>query len=93
MERSFQFFFHFFTQRETEEAENDKGRVVGGESLFGRLAMMRTKLGLTESEIMNSSWIYLNLMMYDIPYYDYKGKEFVRGKKADEALKKYISHE
>ena len=35
---------------------------------------MRTKLNLTDSEIMNKSWIALNLEMADFPYWDYKAK-------------------
>jgi len=47
---------------------------------------MRTKLGLTENELMNSSWIYLNLQMFDFPYYDSKKKEVVKGPKAIDFL-------
>lgn len=52
--------------------------------MFGTLAMIRTKLGLTNKEIMKSCWISLQLQMADFPYYDYKaeaGKEKGKGKK------------
>jgi len=52
---------------------------------------MRTKLGLTESELMNTSWISLCLQMYDFPYYDYKAKKVIRGDRS--ILDKYIGHE
>jgi len=35
--------------------------------------MMRSKLHLTDEELMNKSWIALNLEMADFPYYDYSG--------------------
>lgn len=51
---------------------------------------MRVKLGLTEKEVMESSWISLQLQMFDYPYYDYKAKKYIRGKEADKILAKYI---
>jgi len=51
---------------------------------------MRVRLGLTESELMNSSWISLQLQMYDYPYFDAKAKKFITGKKANEILEKYV---
>jgi len=39
---------------------------------------MRTKLNLTDREIMDKAWIALKLEMGDLPYYDYKAKEKVR---------------
>ena len=49
---------------------------------------MRVKLGLTEKELMESSWISLQLQMYDYPYYDSKAKKVIYGN-AD-ILNKYI---
>lgn len=37
--------------------------------------MIRTKLMLSEKEIMKMSWVRLNLEMQDFPYYDYKAEE------------------
>jgi hypothetical protein len=36
---------------------------------------MRSKLHLTDEEILNKSWIALQLEMQDYPYYDYKSKD------------------
>jgi hypothetical protein len=51
---------------------------------------MRVKLGLTEKELMESSWISLQLQMYDYPYYDVHAKNYIKGKQAEEILAKYI---
>jgi hypothetical protein len=53
---------------------------------------MRTKLGLTEDELMESSWISLNLQMYDFPYWDSKAKKVITSKsEADQILSKYFN--
>jgi len=78
-----------FTDREVEYPE-EKGKIIGGESIFGRLALMRVKLGLTEKELMESSWISLQLQMYDYPYYEYSSKKVITGKKAEDYLAKYV---
>ena len=54
---------------------------------------MRVKLNLTNEELMNSSWISLQLQMYDYPYWDAKAKNIIKGKQADNILSKYMSHE
>jgi hypothetical protein len=51
---------------------------------------MRVKLGLNEKELMESSWISLQLQMYDYPYYDYQAKNVITGKAASEYLNKYM---
>jgi len=51
---------------------------------------MRVKLGLTEKELMESSWISLQLQMYDYPYWDYKAKKMITGDQANLILGKYI---
>jgi len=51
---------------------------------------MRSKLHLTDEEVMNKSWIALNLEMADFPWWDPKAKEIIKGKKAAEVLNKYI---
>jgi hypothetical protein len=52
---------------------------------------MRTKLGLTESELMKSIWVYINLQMFDFPYWESKGGEApVTGKEAIDHLDKYM---
>lgn len=51
---------------------------------------MRSKLNLTDKEVMNKSWIALQLEMADFPWWSPKGKKIVRGKKAIEALNKYL---
>jgi hypothetical protein len=52
---------------------------------------MRVKLGLTETELMNKSWIALNIEMSDYPYWDYSGKKVVKGKAASDYLQKFIT--
>ena len=79
-----------FTSREDEHTESETGRTVGGESIFGRISLMRVKLGLTNEEVMNSSWISLQLQMYDYPYFDYKAKKTISGEQANAILDKYI---
>jgi hypothetical protein len=37
--------------------------------------MMRTKLGLTDTELMNMPWIALMIATNDFPWYDYKKGE------------------
>ena len=59
----------------------------GGDSLFGRLAMYRTKLGLTESELLNKSWISILMETNDFPWYDYNAKRVIKGDAA--ILEKY----
>jgi hypothetical protein len=53
---------------------------------------MRVKLGLTDTEMMNSSYISLCLQSADFPWYDPKGKEriVVTGKQAEQILGKYM---
>jgi len=51
---------------------------------------MRVKLGLTEKELMESSWISLQLQMFDYPYWDYKAKKYIKGDRANAILAKYI---
>ena len=41
---------------------------------------MRAKLHLTEEELMNKSWIALNLEMKDYPYFDHKAKKVITDK-------------
>lgn len=52
---------------------------------------MRVKLGLSEQELMDSSWISLQLQMYDYPYYDSKAKNIITDpSQANSILQKYI---
>ena len=51
---------------------------------------MRSKLHLTDEEVMNKSWIALNLEMADFPWWDPKAKKLIKGKEATEILSKYI---
>ena len=53
---------------------------------------MRSKLHLTDEEVMNKSWIALNLEMADFPWYDPKAKKFIRGKEAVEILKNKLNN-
>jgi len=78
-----------FTSREAESSK-EKGAIKGGESIFGRIALMRVKLNLSNEELMNTSWVSLQLQMYDYPYWDYSAKSVIRGKDATDALQKYI---
>ena len=48
--------------------------------------MMRTKLHLTDEELMDKSWIALNLEMYDFPYYDYKAKKVISEREETEKI-------
>lgn len=52
---------------------------------------MRTKLGLTDAELMNKSWIALCLESADFPFYDPKAKRIIKGAKAAAILDKYMS--
>ena len=51
---------------------------------------MRTKLGLTDAELMNKSWIALCLESADFPYFDPKAKRIIKGKEAAQILDKYL---
>ena len=51
---------------------------------------MRTKLGLTDAELMNKSWIALCLESADFPYFDPHAKRIIKGKEAAEILDKYL---
>jgi hypothetical protein len=51
---------------------------------------MRSKLHLTDGELMEKSWIALNLEMVDFPWYDPKKKTYIKGKAAADVLSKYI---
>ena len=62
----------------------------GGDSFWGRFAMYRTKLGLTEAELMNKSWISVVMETNDFPYYDFNAKKIITGSKANEILDKYV---
>jgi hypothetical protein len=66
--------------------------LIGGDTIFGQLAVMRSKLNLTDEELMNTPWISLKLQMMDYPYYDYKAKDekFIEGNEAEDHLKKYM---
>lgn len=52
---------------------------------------MRSKLHLTDEEVMNKSWIALNLEMADFPWWNPKGKKFIKGKDATDILSKYMN--
>ena len=52
--------------------------------------MYRTKLNLTDDEIMNKSWIALQLESADLPWYDYKGKKVITGARASEYLNNFV---
>jgi len=52
--------------------------------------MLRSKLNLTEEELMNKSWIALQIESADFPWWDFKAKKVITGIHADEALNKYI---
>jgi hypothetical protein len=50
------------------------------------MAAMRVRLGLTNEEIMKSSWISLQLQMVDFPYYNARAKQMISGNAAIDAL-------
>ncbi len=52
---------------------------------------MRVTLGLTDKELMKSSWISLQMQMYDFPYFDPKAKKTITGGEAEKALNKYMN--
>ena len=55
--------------------------------------MMRTRLGLTNKEIMNRPWILTQIESADLPYYSPKKKDVVvvkDKKKANDHLSKYM---
>jgi hypothetical protein len=45
-------------------------------------------LNLTDEEVMNKSWIALQVESADLPWWDYKGKKVIKGKAASEFLDK-----
>jgi hypothetical protein len=53
--------------------------------------MMREKLHLTDKELMNKSWIALNLELMDYPYYDYKSKNRVDTNDTESVLEKLLA--
>ncbi len=69
------FFYYDISPRSEQTEEDGTGRTVGGDTIFGRLALIRSKLNLTENELMEKSWIALNLELIDFPYYDMKAKD------------------
>ena len=71
-------FFYYGIGEGVEPTEDKQGATIGGDSIFGQIALMRTKLHLTDAEIMEKSWIALKLEMGDLPYYDYKATKKVR---------------
>jgi hypothetical protein len=89
--RSREVFFYYCSNREDEPFEEATGVTKGGETIWGRLAMMQVKLGLTQKELMNTPWISLVMATNDFPWYDHKGKKVIRGKAASEYLDKYVS--
>jgi hypothetical protein len=52
--------------------------------------MYRTKLHLTDEEVMNKSWIALQIESADLPWWDYKGKKIISGDQAKVILDKYV---
>lgn len=89
--RPIKLFFYYGIGEGGEQNEDDgreTGAVIGGETIFGRIAMMRSKLHLSEEEVMNKSWIALCLEMQDFPYYDPKAKRVITGAAADDFLKR-----
>ncbi len=53
--------------------------------------MMRTKLGLSDREIMNRPWIVTQIESADFPWYDSKKENIITNKEqASAALKKYM---
>lgn len=55
--------------------------------------MYRTRLHLTDEEVMNKSWIALQIESADFPWYDYKAKKVITGSQASAILDKYTGHE
>ncbi len=57
------------------------------------MAMMRTKLRLSEKEFLDRPWILSVIESKDFPYYDYKKEKGIKVKNKDQAndiLKKYM---
>ena len=57
------------------------------------MAMMRTKLRLSEKEFLDRSWILSVVESKDFPYYDYKKEKGIKVKnknQANDILKKYM---
>jgi hypothetical protein len=51
---------------------------------------MRAKLHLTDEELMNSSWIALNLELGDYPYFDYEAEKKISKEDTGLALEKLL---
>jgi hypothetical protein len=55
------------------------------------MALMRSKLHLTDEELMNKSWIALKLEMADFPWFNPKASKEIKGEEANEYLEKLIN--
>ncbi len=88
-------FFYFGIGERDEQNDFDKrieqkGETKGGDTIFGRIALMRAKLHLTDEELMNSSWIALNLELGDYPYFDYEAEKKISKEDTGLALEKLL---
>lgn len=67
------FFFHYQIDRRSKSAD-DKSR--GGKSIWGTIAGAAKTFGFSYDYLMwGISWQNLNLMMADLPWYDYDKKD------------------
>jgi len=85
------FFFYYHIGERPPERTETTGAVVGGDTFFGKIALMRTKLHLSNDEVMTRSWIALNLEMADLPWWSPHAKKVIRGQAAIDHLKKYTN--
>lgn len=83
------FFFHYGIGKRDGQAD---GKIRGGDSLFGRLAVLQKTFGLSHTELLEESWIGLNLKMADMPYFDYESSDVIKitdKEQARNTLEKY----
>lgn len=65
------FFFHYAVDKRSEHPEKHKGS-RGGKTIWGSIAGIAKSFGYTVDYILwGVSWVNLQMMMSDMPWYDY----------------------
>lgn len=68
------FFFHYAIDRRGESTEKHQG-ARGGKTIWGSIAGIAKNFGYTCDYILwGVSWVNLQMMMSDLPWYDYETK-------------------
>lgn len=85
------FFFQYYELgKEPQLDEKEEGGVDGGNVLPSNIAMLRIKLGLSDTEIMDRPWILTQIESCDFPQWNSKKKKIITDpKEASSILNKY----